>query len=361
MKMDFYQYLNFGLGNEDWKVEEQALQVNAGDRVVCVTASGDRSMHLLMTDCREVVSIDMNPIQNYLLELKLAALNHLEYEPYLAFLGCLKSPHRLSLFDQIKNQLSPQALAFWINNKKMITKGVIYQGRIERLTALTSLFFKTVSFRKVATLFSLQNLEEQKQYVSKHWDKKSLRKFFEWAINPRFLSVILNDPGLNSFIDYTSKPGTYIYERMIRYLNYHLAKDSILLQLLFTGKIQAQSYLPYLTFEGYQKIKNNTYKLQIKTDNISHYLNKSDGQAFDAFSLSDIASYMPQSAFENLLHGIFHSANSNASFCIREFMSNRQIPFSLSPHFQRDQQLEQKLEKEETNFVYRFMVGKIIH
>ena len=96
--MDFYNRLNYSLGNEDWCVEEQALRVNPGDRVICVTASGDRPLHLLLSDCKEVCAIDMNPVQNYLLELKIAALKALDYEEYLGFLGCHDTPHRYAIF-----------------------------------------------------------------------------------------------------------------------------------------------------------------------------------------------------------------------------------------------------------------------
>src|SRR4029078_5372714 len=93
-KMDFYNRLNYSLGNEDWHVEAQALRIVPKDRVVCVTASGDRPMHLLMTECAEIISIDMNRIQTYLLELKIAAITHLDFEKYLAFLGCTPTDHR---------------------------------------------------------------------------------------------------------------------------------------------------------------------------------------------------------------------------------------------------------------------------
>lgn len=67
--MDFYQHLNFSIGNEDWHVEKQGLRIAPGDRAICVTASGDRALHLLMTPCESIVAIDMNQIQNFLLEL----------------------------------------------------------------------------------------------------------------------------------------------------------------------------------------------------------------------------------------------------------------------------------------------------
>ena len=170
--------------------------------------------------------------------------------------------------------------------------------------------------------------------------------------------MCINDPGIISYIDESINPGGYIYQRMIDYLNNHLANKSALLQLICTGKITKEAYFPYMTFEGYEKIRKNAHKLKFYTDNVIEYLNVSPNQ-FDCFSMSDIASYMPQENFTQLLTGIHYAAKPNARFCLRKLMCNNSIPTHLTKHFERDFLLEKKLEKEESNFVYRFLTGTI--
>lgn len=357
--MDFYKSLNYSLGNEDWYVEEQALRVKAGDRVVCVTASGDRPLHLLMTDCAEIISIDMNRVQNCLLELKLVAITQLDFQKYLAFLGCEPCSYRLQIFNEIKQHLSGQACRYWEQNKNLIARGVIYQGKVERLTYFAAKFLNLLRHRKINTLFSFTELESQREYVKAHWDTPAWRKMFEVLLSPKFSKLFSNDPGLNAFLDYSHQPGKYIYEKMLNYLDTHLASRSVLLQLLLTGKIFPQTYFPYLTFEGYTKIRKNIQRLNVRTVNVIEFLSQHKPNSFDCFSMSDIASYMSQEIFEKLLTSIYNAAKSNARFCIREFISERNIPECFVSVFQRDGMLEKKLEYEETNFVYRFKVGHI--
>lgn len=357
--MDFYKQLNYSLGNEDWYVEEQALRVTPGDRVVCVTASGDRPLHLLITNCAEIISIDMNRIQNYLLDLKLTAITKLDYEKYLAFLGCTFTPHRAAIFNQIKSHLSNDAALFWEQHKKMIHQGVIYQGLVERLTYSVARFFNLLRGKKIKTLFSFTEVEQQRDYLIKEWDTKILKKFFEFLLNPKIIKFIFKDPGLNSYVDSSINPGGYIYQRMVGYLQQNLARKSALLQLLLTGKVLPDAYFPYLTYDGYSKIRQDLGRLTYRTDNIVEFLNQYEPNQIDCFSMSDIASYMPQNTFERLLQGIYQSAKPNARFCMREFLSKRIIPTQLETQFQRDMLLEQKLESEESNFVYRFFVGEI--
>lgn len=358
--MDFYNRLNYSLGNEDWDVEKQALKVNPNDRIICVTASGDRPLHLLMTPCSEIISVDMNHIQNYLLELKIAALYHLDYEKYLAFLGCNDTTDRLSIFNAFRYSLSPDAIKFWSKNQALVKKGVIYQGRVERFTYIASKFLNLIKHKQIKTLFSFDDIESQREFIAKEWDTRMWKRIFHICLNPNIMKVLINDPGVISFIEPHIKPGQYIYERMINYLNHHLAKKSALLQLILTGKILPEAYFPYLTFEGYTKIRENISKITFKTINIIDYMNDPKTEKFDCFSMSDIASYMPQQSFNNLLKGIHKASNHNARYCIRKLMSNHSIPSELGIHFKRDNDLEKKLEHEESNFVYRFIVGEII-
>lgn len=60
----FYSRLSYSIGNEDWKTEQKALQITPEDRILCVTASGDRPLNLLYSNCKEIVSVDANPFKN---------------------------------------------------------------------------------------------------------------------------------------------------------------------------------------------------------------------------------------------------------------------------------------------------------
>jgi S-adenosylmethionine:diacylglycerol 3-amino-3-carboxypropyl transferase len=240
----------------------------------------------------------------------------------------------------------------------MITRGIIYQGIVERFTRYSGFFLNLVRRSKIQKLLSFSDQEEQTEFIRKYWDTPFWRKLFETLCNPKFSRLILNDPGLNMYTEYSS-PGTYINQRMTRYLQHNLARKSPLLQLILTGKVIPDAYFPYLTEEGYHRIRRDSSRITLRTENIVEFLNNQSDHRIDCFSLSDIASYMPQNTFEKLLQGIQQSANQGARFCMREFVSKRYIPAELKSVFYRETDLEQKLELEETNFVYRFMVGEI--
>ena len=70
----FYERLNYSFGNEDPFTELKALRIKPSDTVVCVTASGDRPLNLMSCPLEKIYCVDLNPIQNHLLSLKLQTI-----------------------------------------------------------------------------------------------------------------------------------------------------------------------------------------------------------------------------------------------------------------------------------------------
>lgn len=355
----FFSRLSYSFGNEDWITESRALKIKSGDRVLCITASGDRPLHLLLDDCKEIVSIDANNIQNHLLNLKMAAMKELDYEEYLAFLGATPSHNRKEVLPQVVASMSSESGQYWLQNKRSIAAGILYQGALEQWSKKISRVIRSLRGKKVKKLFELHNIEEQRKFVTKHWDQFFWRKAFDLALNPLFTRLVLKDPGLFDNVDSTITPGSYIYKRMNACLMSNLARESPLMSLFLKGKVEKDAFPPYLTNEGFDIIRKRVDRISTKTTDLISYLESAADNSFDVFSISDVASYIGQDDFNRLMYAIYRTAKPGARFSIREFLSRHKIPTELLPFFVRDSSLEKELEKEDRCFVYRFMVGHI--
>lgn len=355
----FFSRLSYSIGNEDWRTEEQALNLQANDHVLCITASGDRPLNLLIRNCKKIVCIDANIFQNSLLELKVVAMQQLDYKEYLAFLGVdpkLKKVNRLQILERLLPYLSLTSAELWLANKKMIAKGILYQGAVERLTKVVSTFASLLYGKKINQLFSFDHLEDQKKFIKEQWNGVFFQKILELVLNSLLSRIIIEDPGLNNVCE-SINPGTYIYDRIEESLSRNIAKKNLLLSLILKGRVFPEAYSPYLTKFGTQVIKNHLDAIEIKTVDVLDYLESIQEPTFDVFSLSDVASYLSYPNFIRLIKGIIKTAKPGARFCIREFLSSHQIPNDLKPYFERNAQLEKDLEKSDNCFVYRFMVG----
>ena len=63
------------------------MDINAGDTVLTLTSGGCNALNLLLHGAGEVVSVDCNPAQSALLELKRAAIMTLPYEDVWQMFG----------------------------------------------------------------------------------------------------------------------------------------------------------------------------------------------------------------------------------------------------------------------------------
>jgi S-adenosylmethionine-diacylglycerol 3-amino-3-carboxypropyl transferase len=354
----FFSLLRYSFGNEDWRTEEAALNIQPQDKVLCITASGDRPLNLLTRECEKIVCIDANYVQNHLLQLKAAAMRVLDYQDYLAFLGAIPGKGRKQTLRLLLPYMDSQAAQFWIKNENMVAKGILYQGTVERLTFIVAKLLSLARGKKVKRLFNMDDLEEQKQFVREEWDNYLWRKLFNVLLNPVISRFIIQDPGLAN-VGSDIKPGTYIYERIHASLERDLAKKNPLLSLLMRGQVSREAFSPYLTEVGTQVIKARLSSLEIHTADIIDYLESLKGPTFDAFSLSDVASYISYPNFIRLLKNIIKTAKPGARFCLRQFLSSYEIPPHFQSFFIRDKALEKTLEQQDNCFVYRFFVGKI--
>jgi S-adenosylmethionine-diacylglycerol 3-amino-3-carboxypropyl transferase len=356
----FFERLNYSFGNEDWKTEQKALQIRPQDSVLCITASGDRPLHLLLDDCSKLTAIDSNPFQNHLLNLKCAALQSLDYEDYISFLGGVPSKHRSHFFHKVLPNLNDDSAHFWHSNLNMIRKGILYQGEIERLTKVTGTLFGMARPLKIKKLFQMESLDEQIKFIEKKWDTFFLRRVFDLVLSRFLISFVALDPGLYVHLDPSIRMGSYFYKRMMHSLNHCLAKDNLLISLLFRGYVDPRAFPPYLKEKDSSLIKERLSRLSIKTRDVIAYLEEVPPNSYDRLSLSDVASYMDQHSFNRLIKKAYRAAKPGARFCIRQFSSNHKIPIEFEDRFRREFDLEKKLEKEDRCFVYRFMVGEII-
>ena len=105
---------------EDPQLLLEALGEGEGKRILSIAAAGDSSLSLLTGNPEEILAIDNNPFQLYLVELKKMAIKHLERWEVLAFLGFAPCENRLSFYHELKGWLSYDAQLFCFSNESEV-------------------------------------------------------------------------------------------------------------------------------------------------------------------------------------------------------------------------------------------------
>ena len=354
------RWILYSTCDEDSYSEIKALDLKSDDTVLCVTGSGCRTLSLLSGNPKRLISIDYSPGQNYLLELKLAAIRNLSYESLLQFLGVEESSERYSIFTSLEDKLSAKTVAYFRNNKSAIQQGILFAGRHEQfyirfvVPGLQLLFGR--SFDK---LFAAKTLEEQRQIYQNEIDGWLWRSLIRFGFSTLILKVVLNDPNYDIEITRDSV-SQYLIERLDHTFNHHLARENHWVSLMFKGKYLGRRCLPhFLLEENYRAIRQATTEVEIITSNILDYLQSCPNKSINKYSLSDVSSCMKEEPFNTLLREVARTSASQGRLCYRNFLTHHFIPTDLLGMMARDDDTSAQLNWDDLAFAYTFEVATI--
>lgn len=101
---------------EDPRVDQRLLNIQDHDVVLCLTSAGDNLLeYLVSASPKRIHAVDLNPNQNHLLELKIAAFQNLPYADFWKMFGEGKYPaFRDALIRKLSPYMSSQAFQFWL-------------------------------------------------------------------------------------------------------------------------------------------------------------------------------------------------------------------------------------------------------
>lgn len=353
----FLNTINYSSCNEDSRSEYQALQINYDDSILCITGSGSRPLDLLIKEPVSIVSIDFNPCQNFLLELKIKAFQILDYEELLKFFGIHQSRDREKIYLKIRKSLTNEAMNYWDRNKSTITKGCIYQGRWEKYFHTMALILGIERPNVRHRLFHAKNLDEQKKIWTKEWDT-AFWKMFLWVISPKIVwKTLFRDPGFYQYVQGKSYIYNYIYNCFNSAKDQFLLKESPFATLLFFGKYTSESVLPlYLQRENYDIIRKNLDRIQIVTESLDLYLKGMKEQQFNKYSLSDFNSYLSDEQYVDNWQQILKCARKDAIICERQWLAKRDLPQAVQEQVIRHSELENALALSDDSIFYTFNI-----
>ncbi|KAL8697017.1 MAG: hypothetical protein Q9201_007353, partial [Fulgogasparrea decipioides] len=168
---------------EDPRVDQRLLQIEDNDTILCLTSGGDNLLEYLVTaHPRRIHAVDLNPNQNHLLELKIAAFQALPYADVWKMFGEGHHPDfRKLLVNKLSPHMSSQAFQFWMKN-------------IDRFNSSTGFYDYGGSGHAIRLVRVLARLTGLKQEIQKLCNSRTRNEQREvWSnIRPMILSRTLH-------------------------------------------------------------------------------------------------------------------------------------------------------------------------
>jgi S-adenosylmethionine-diacylglycerol 3-amino-3-carboxypropyl transferase len=352
----------FSACNEDSLSEIRAFGSLEGKRVLCVTAGGGRVLNLLARMPKFVCAVDLNPAQNALLELKIAGMRALDHTGYLEFLGVRPAARdRAATYERLRPRLSDGAQGFFDANLALIQDGVLMQGKLERFLRRLAKVVRLGHPLGLSQLFSFEDIAQQRAFMTR-WDTLLWRTLAQNLARRWVMQVFSGDPGFYRYVPEHIPLHRAIYDRVHQYFWNHLARENALLQLVFFGRYVYEPALPiYLNAATYERTRAALERVQIETitARVDDALEYGASEPFDAFSLSDISSYLDDEAHARLFERVLRAARPGAALCSRSNIHHRPLQAQQARRIERDTALEHQLAVDDHSCVHEFLVGKI--
>ncbi|KAK9463043.1 uncharacterized protein V1516DRAFT_671814 [Lipomyces oligophaga] len=177
---------------EDPREDDKLLRFRPTDTVLAITSAGDNILAYasLSSAPHRIHCVDLNPHQNHLLELKLAAFSTLEYVDIWRMFGEGRHPDfKELLVSKLAPKLSSHALQYWLLNTTTFTskRGLYDTGSTRWAIRIARyIFWLTGCSKEVVKLCKAKTLAEQKKiYYS---------RIRPAMINPWVATVVLRNP-----------------------------------------------------------------------------------------------------------------------------------------------------------------------
>ena len=365
-----FETLLFAQSWEDPELDIEALQISPSDRALVVTSGGCNALSLLTTGPKELIAIDMNPLQTWLLELKLAGIRALSHEMFLRLLGVefIEEPSSTDtapteLYGHARGFLPAEARDFWDRNSHLIERGVLQVGRYEAyLATLRRVLRILVGGGTLRDLFR-QQLASQETFYRERWDR------FAWRLFMRIFCsrYILGKRGLDSeFFKYVK--GVPSFGEHWLGLTKHVLTDLpvrenyFLTQIVFGKYLNREAVPRYLHARYFEDLKRYADRVRIVTQELEGFLLQSPSASIDKFALSNVFEWVDEPMYERLLQEIWRAASPGGRICYRNLLVRRERPASLAHRLRSHPDEAQRLLWHDRSFVYsNFVLEEIIN
>jgi len=355
--MLFFERINYAASHEDGRSELRALALDSTSRVLCITGSGARALDLLVARPREVVAVDFNPAQTHLLALKLAALQTLSYNSYIAFLGLVPSTERTDTYRRLAKCLPDAARAFWDRHTALIAGGVLYSGRWEGFLRMMVAPAARVRRSLISRVFACEAVEEQQALWLREWNTPGWNRYLGLLANRWLWTRVVREPGMRH-IPVDLDIVRCIRERFDRAAGSYLFRDSAWAWLVFRGHLDPRGPLPpHLEASRFEALAMVADRVTPVTSSLLAYVQHPAAGRFSAFSLSDFGSYADDATYAASYSAMRATATPGARICERHFLVPRD-PSSIDDlGLVRNASLETELQRSDNSVVYDFVAG----
>lgn len=288
--------LRYGLVWESAATLYAALDLQPDDHALLITSAGCNVLNALLTGPRRVTAIDLNPVQNHLLRLKLHAIAHHPPAVLRGLLGLAGPAAVAAAGVALHATLPPAEAAMLAECLRRHPRGLLLAGQLEGYVTGFVPSLPAEWQHRLRGLLTCESIRQQQAYFAGELDQPAFRRAFIAYFDAANLSRG-RDPRLFRYA--ADAGGATFYERLRRHLGRQLARDNFFLRFFFFGPEGLPEHLlpPCYQAAHHATLRARLPRLRLRTGEATEFLLSAAGQSVSKASLSNIFEYVSPGEF----------------------------------------------------------------
>jgi S-adenosylmethionine:diacylglycerol 3-amino-3-carboxypropyl transferase len=327
--------------------------------VLCIASAGDLPLSFVALGARKVIAVDVSENQLHLCHLKSAAIEALDREAALKFMGFLpaKPLERKRWLSLILPLMPPITAEFWTTHSAaMCNRGAIWCGRYERFLTGLRIILKPVLAQAFNELAQCTDCGLQKEIFERRINRAWLRVVFRFAFSPSVFSRYGMDPRSLAHRQSSIPLGDQYWAILRAFCTDTPAAGNPWLQLLTLGRLISSDAAPaYLTPAGFEKTKRGLGFLQWVKGDVRAFVRDQMPLDVNKVCLSNLPDWLDESQFEDLVRQLACRLARGSRFVWCYLHAQRSLPPNLAPQILISEDLGIRLRKQDRFPFYRIV------
>ncbi len=291
---------------EDPRLDRVALDLRPDDTVVVITSAGCNTLDYALTGPKHIYAVDMNPRQNALLELKIAAIKNLEYEDFYRMFGQGRLPGAKTVYrEKLRDGISDWSRKFWDKKIKLFDhphRTFYFRGTSGYFARLMNFYADRILNirRHVNDLLEAKTVEEQRRIYEDHLHDR----LWPWSVRfiikrDTMLSMVGVPKAQRRQIETQYEGGIlkYVQDCVASVFSRIPIAENYFWRVYMTGQYTPQCCPEYLKPENFQRLRDGLVdRISTHTDTMQGFLEKHD-EPISRFVLLDHMDWLSDKFF----------------------------------------------------------------
>ena len=272
---------------EDPRLDREALQLKGDSSVAMITSAGCNALDYVLAGAGRIDAVDLNPKQNALLELKLAAARELSYDEFFEWFGKGRFHSAEKTYSlRLRKNLSESGRNVWDSQIKYFEgKGwrpsFYFRGTSGFFARLVNFYLDNIADARgsIEALLSAPDLATQQAVYFKELKPVFWTRFIRWFVNRDASLALVGVPaaqrqqvekycegGMAGFVEGCLDA---VFGKIPFWENYFW-------RVYLTGEYSSTCCPEYLKKDGFEKIRDGLWeRIHVHTMSMTEYLNSS--------------------------------------------------------------------------------------